>query len=208
MLRFSSLSDIAGVMDHLVDIDYFHTLTGVRKRISDYDPKFASDAILGETRNWYPPLEEMFAKRHAIAHESSRNAVVTRDQAEKFVEVTRNYLRAAWEFTASTLQPDYPLSQDSMNRRAQKDYENAVRDYDACLEKVKENISNDPEHLRRLEASEKLWAEFVDLHASFAVRPIEQGSMSPCIAFGEAERLVRQRSAYFRDWLAREEGSF
>jgi hypothetical protein len=207
MLRLSSLSDIAAVMDRLLENDYFHALTKVRERISDYDPKLASDPVLGETGQWYPSLEAMFANRHAIAHESSKNVMVTRDQAMEFVAVTGKYLAAAWEFTASILQTDYQLSQDRTKLVAQGRYESAVQEYDTCINSVKERIINDPEHLRWLESSEKLWTDFFDLHASFAVKPVELGSMSPCIAYGEAEYLVRQRIAYFRDWLAREEGS-
>jgi hypothetical protein len=123
-------------MDRLLENDYFHALTKVRERISDYDPKLASDPVLGETGQWYPSLEAMFANRHAIAHESSKNVMVTRDQAMEFVAVTGKYLAAAWEFTASILQTDYQLSQDRTKLVAQGRYESAVQEYDTCINSV------------------------------------------------------------------------
>jgi uncharacterized protein YecT (DUF1311 family) len=93
-----------------------------------------------------------------------------------------------------------------MNLNAGRELQNAEKEMDAVLERLREKIKDSGREPRLLDAAQHAWLRYRHLQCTFRHDPVGGGSIGPMVRAFEALELTRERTARLRIFLEAGEG--
>ena len=206
-LAFNNLGDIEVVMDTLNGGD-FRTLLKKAQRIhwiplSDLGKERNLDPILLDPDVTFRHVVRAFELRHIFCHESATNIALTKQELQDLMHHCERFLIATEEVICGVLNPDAPMTQSEMERRAATEYAKAEAAMTAAISLLLEKL--DEENVKRaFELAQRNWEAFAKADAEMAAFLYRGGKIHPTIVYGALEERAKERTnhikALIKEW--------
>lgn len=161
-------------------------------------------------------LNQMYSKRHELAHEIAWDIDIEKDEAVSYIDATRfyilyikHYLQAyslhenfvienvIFEFEANKSygdmsrieNPDIPMTQYEMNLNSFREFEEAEKELDRIVAIIKEKL---PEYCAEDMDYIPLWKDFREQKAKITTKSYEGGTIYPLMYSAVLEECTQQ----------------
>jgi Lysozyme inhibitor LprI len=159
-------------------------------------------------------LSHLFEVRHIICHELPLEPVYSDDEVVPFLKAALSFIKAMEEIVSFERFGLTPLTQTEMNVRAYERSNQAWRELDEALNKVRESVQET--NMSLMPASVKLteleafndcqekWKQFAEADAEFAAYENQGGTIWPTIYAGHLTSIIESRIGKLNLWLGQE----
>jgi uncharacterized protein YecT (DUF1311 family) len=198
-VSISSLTQLSGCMDKLMDCDFLKEISQVHDRWAVEVEKQPKSPILAEAEATLRDVARCFELRHIYCHETATNFRTEPGENEKCYEATILFLKAADQFVSNRLFPDAPLTQADMNAKSAEKYLKSKQHLQSLIEESNSLLSES--RAAKFREVNEAWEIFAQMSADFESMEHEGGTIYPTIANSVAATLTEQRSRQVEDLL-------